>query len=167
MLHSLPIWGISQLGSTTTTDNDNLLNDNGSEITDDKFNDATGNCADDIACPLKICRMGTNVIKRQGGLIPIVSTNLMITIAAAACVAKSWDWGLLCVTSAGWQLPCCGVKRIGNVNVNGNTFGNSNVGDDLYRGVEETCVSHSAGEHWIWRGAPVRVSLLHQLHTMR
>ena len=56
-------------------------------------------------------------------------------------------------------MPCCGVKRIGNVNVNGNTFGNGNVGDDLYRGVEETCVSDSAGEHWIWKyGAPVRVS---------
>ena len=32
-----------------------------------------------------------------------------------------------------------GVKGDGNVNVNGNNFGNNNVGDDLYRGVEETC----------------------------
>ena len=32
-----------------------------------------------------------------------------------------------------------GVKGDGNVNVNGNNFGNNDVGDDLYRGVEETC----------------------------
>ena len=58
--------GISQLGSTTTTDNGNLVDDNGSEITDDKFNDGSIciNCIKDYI--LKICRMGLNVFKRQG-----------------------------------------------------------------------------------------------------
>ena len=36
------------MGSTTTADNCNLVDDNGSEITNDKFNDSTSiNCIDD------------------------------------------------------------------------------------------------------------------------
>ena len=81
--------------------------------------------------------MGTNVIQRQGGLIPIVLTNLMITIAATV------PHVLLKIrrTISSQQDDNCpaGVKGTGNVNVDGNNFGNNNVGDDLYRGVEETC----------------------------